>query len=157
MAFNETEFFESPGDKWSVAENIQHLILSIKTTTLAFSLPKFLVRWIGGSPTKDSTSYDELLARYEKKISEGARASSRYIPKPPEISQGKTKLLQQWNTVTSKFIHSLKNKRVETDLDRYQVKHPLLGHITLRELCYFTIFHTKHHLETVNKRSKNPL
>jgi len=61
-------------------------------------------------------------------------------------------MLQRWNAVTSKFTKALNNKRSEADLDRYQTRHPLLGTITLRELCYFTIFHTKHHLETINKR-----
>ena len=151
-AFNETAFFERPEDKWSVAENMQHLILSINTTRLAYSLPRFLVRWVGGTPKRNSSSYDELLARYNKKISEGAKASSRYVPKPIEVKYGKEKLLQRWNNTTSKFTNALRDKRTEADLDRYQAKHPLLGSITLRELAYFTIFHTKHHLETINKR-----
>ena len=152
--FSEPAFFERPGDKWSVAENMQHLILSINTTSLAYSLPKFLVRWVGGTPKRDSSSYEALLARYDKKIADGAKASSRYIPKPIEIKYGKDKMLQRWNVVTSKFTNALSNKRTEADLDHYQAKHPLLGPITLRELCYFTIFHTKHHLETINKRLK---
>lgn len=150
-AFNEHAFFERPEEKWSVAENMQHLILSINTTALAYSLPKFLVRIIGGTPKRNSSSYDELMTRYNKKIADGAKASSRYVPKPIELKYGKEKLLQQWNEVTSKFSNALRDKRTETDLDRYQAKHPLLGPITLRELAYFTIFHTKHHLETINK------
>jgi len=153
-AFTETAFFERPGDKWSVAENMQHLILSINTTALAYSLPKFMVRLVGGTPKRNSSTYDELLARYNKKIAEGAKASSRYVPKPIEVKYGKDKMLQRWNAVTSKFTRALDNKRTEADLDRYQAKHPLLGPITLRELCYFTIFHTIHHLETIDKRLK---
>jgi len=151
-SFTEDAFFEKPGDKWSVAENMQHLILSINTTTLAYSLPKFMVRLVGGTPKRNSGTYEELLARYEKKIADGAKASSRYVPKPIEVKYGKEKMLQRWNEATSKFTRALDNKRAEADLDQYQAKHPLLGPITLRELCYFTIFHTKHHLETINKR-----
>ncbi len=149
-AVNETVFFERPGRKWSVAENMQHLILSINTTTLAYALPKFLVKWIGGKPNRDSRTYDELLARYNKKIEEGGTASSRYVPKPIEIKYGKERMLANWKKATAKFILALQNKRTENDLDSYLVKHPLLGRITLRELCYFTIFHTVHHLETIN-------
>ena len=152
--FNETAFFERPEGKWSVAENMQHLVLSINTTALAYSLPKFLVRWVGGTPKRKSSSYDELLTRYNKKIADGAKASSRYVPKPIEVKYGKDKMLERWGAVTSKFTKALDNKRTETDLDHYQAKHPLLGSITLRELCYFTIFHTRHHLETINKRLK---
>lgn len=145
-------FFERPGGKWSVAENMQHLILSINTTTLAYSLPKFLVKLIGGKPNRASRTYDELLARYNKKIEEGGTASSRYVPKPIEIKYGKEKLLSNWGNTTTKFLKALTKNRTEENLDNYLVKHPLLGRITLRELCYFTIFHTKHHLESINKR-----
>jgi DinB superfamily len=145
-------FFEKPGNKWSVAENMQHLILSVNTTTLAYSLPRFLVKWIGGRPNRASRTYDELLARYNKKIEEGGTASSRYVPKSIEIKYSREKILHNWKKTTSKFITSLTNNRTEKDLDAYLVKHPLLGRITLRELCYFTIFHTSHHLESIHKR-----
>jgi len=151
-AFDDAAFFERPGGKWSVAENMQHLVLSVNTTTLAYSLPKFMVKWVGGKPTRESMSYDELLAKYEKKIADGAIASARYVPKPIEVKYGKEKLLQRWNKVTTSFIKAISDKRTENDLDHYQARHPLLGPITLRELGYFTIFHTKHHLETIHKR-----
>lgn len=153
-AFNKNAFFERPEGKWSVAENMQHLILSLNTTTLAYALPKFLVKLIGGIANRDSRSYDELLDRYNKKIAEGATASSRYVPKPIEIKYGKDILLERWKAATAKFIRALRDNRTEQDLDHYIVKHPLLGPITLRELCYFTIFHTKHHLQSLNKRMK---
>ena len=148
----EIAFFERPEAKWSVAENMQHLILSTNTTTLAYKLPRFLVRWVGGKPNRPSRSYDELLARYMKKLEDGAKASARYVPKPVAIKYGKEKLLSNWNKATQKFITALENNRREEDLDNYLAKHPLLGPITLRELCYFTIFHTRHHLDSINKR-----
>ena len=149
---NEPFFFEKSGAKWSIAENIQHLVLSINTTTLAYQLPRFLVRWIGGRPNHNSRSFDEVLAMYNKKLEDGAKASARYVPKPITIRYGKEKLLDNWNKVTAKFIFALNNNRTEKDLDNYLVKHPLLGRITLRELCYFTIFHTSHHLEGIHTR-----
>ena len=149
---NETFFFERSGANWSIAENIQHLILSINTTTLAYQLPKFLVRWIGGKPNRNSYTFDKLLARYNKKLEDGAKASARYVPKPIHIKYGKKKLLDNWNKVATKLINTLNNFRPEEDLDDFLVKHPLLGRITLRELCYFTIFHTSHHLESIQTR-----
>jgi hypothetical protein len=150
-AITENDFFNRPENKWSVAENLQHLIISTNTTTLAYQLPKFLVRWIGGTPNRSSRSYDELKTKYYKKLSEGGKASARFIPKPIQIKYGKQKLLDNWDKATSKFITSLTGKRTEDDLDNYLVKHPLLGRITLRELGYFTIFHTEHHLQSIKK------
>ena len=150
-SIEETGLFKRPEKKWSVAENIQHLIISTNTTTLAYSLPKFLVKWIGGTPNRSSRSFDELKEKYYKKLSDGGKASARFIPKPIEIKYGKQKLLNNWNTATVKYISSLTAKRTDDDLDNYLVKHPLLGRITLRELCYFTIFHTQHHLNSIQK------
>ena len=146
-------FFARPAGKWSVAENMQHLIISTNTTTLAYSLPKFVVKWVGGTPNRKSRTFDELKEKYYKKLSEGGRASARFVPKPIEIKYGKQKLLNNWNKATVKYIHALTGKRTEADLDNYLARHPLLGRITLRELCYFTIFHTQHHLNSIQKVS----
>src|SRR5258705_12522385 len=79
---DETRLFKRPENKWSAAENIQHLIISTNTTTLAYGLPKFLVRWIGGKPNRASRTYAEVKDKYYKKLSEGGRASGRFDPKP---------------------------------------------------------------------------
>lgn len=150
-AINDTGFFARPTDKWSVAENIQHLVISTNTTTLAYKLPGFLVKWIGGTPNRSSRTFDEVKAKYYKKLSEGGRASARFVPKPIEIKYGKEKLLSNWNKATAKYLSALTNKKTEDDLDNYLARHPLLGRITLRELCYFTIFHTQHHLDSIQK------
>ena len=150
-AINDTGLFSRSDNKWSVAENIQHLIISTNTTALAYYLPKFLVKWIGGTPNRKSGSFDELKEKYYKKLSEGGRASGRFVPKPIEIKYGKQKLMSNWNKATLKYISALTNKRTDNDLDNYLARHPLLGRITLRELCYFTIFHTEHHLSSIQK------
>ena len=148
---DETRLFKRPENKWSAAENMQHLIISTNTTSLAFWLPKLLVRWIGGTPNRTSRTFDELKDKYYKKLNEGGKASGRFVPKSIEIKYGKQKLIDNWNKATARFLHALNKKRSEKDLDSYLVKHPLLGRITLRELCYFTIFHTQHHLLSIHK------
>jgi len=148
---NDNMLFKRPGSKWSAAEHMQHLIISTNTTTLAYSLPKFLVRWVGGTPNRASRTYDELKEKYYKKLAEGGKASGRFVPKPIEINYGKQKLLHNWHKATAKFINALNSSRTERDLDDYLARHPLLGRITLRELCYFTIFHTQHHLHSIQK------
>ncbi len=148
-SMDETLLFKRPEGKWSGAENIQHLIVSTNTTALAYRLPKFLVKWIGGTPNRSSRTYEEVKDKYYKKLSEGGRASGRFVPKPIEIKYGKQRLLSNWEQATERFINSLDKNRTEKDLDAYLVKHPLLGRITLRELCYFTIFHTEHHLQSI--------
>lgn len=148
---NEKIFFAKPGEKWSVAENIQHLVISTKTTTLAYTLPIFLVKWMGGTANRPSKTYEELVAKYKQKLAEGGRASGRFVPKPLDAGVSKTKLLAKWNKATAQFITALQKNRTETALDKYLVRHPLLGRITLRELCYFTIYHTQHHQHIIEQ------
>jgi hypothetical protein len=152
----ETTVFKRPENKWSVAENMQHLIISTNTTSLAYWLPTFAVRLIGGTPNRASRTFDEVKDKYYKKLSEGGKASGRFVPRPIEIKYGKQKLMDNWNKATEKFIAALTKNRTEKDLDSYLVRHPLLGYITLRELCYFTIFHTEHHLQAIQKISTIP-
>jgi DinB superfamily len=152
-SMDETLFFKRPDGKWSAAENIQHLIISTNMTTLAYRLPKFIVKLIGGKPNRVSRSYQELKDKYYKKLADGGKASARFVPKPIEIKYGKQKLLDNWQNATTTFMLALSRNRTEKDLDNYLAKHPLLGRITLRELCYFTIFHTEHHLQAIHKIS----
>jgi hypothetical protein len=39
----------------------------------------------------------------------------------------------------------------EKNLDAYLLPHPLLGKITVREMLFFTTFHTDHHLNIMQK------
>lgn len=148
-SIEENIFFDKPTPKWSIAENVQHLIVSTNTTTLAFLLPRFLVRLVGGKPNRSSKTYEELVNKYKNKLAEGGAASGHFIPKPIKINFGKEKLIANWSKATAKHLAALQKNRTEDDLDNYLVKHPLLGRITLRELCYFTIYHTEHHLNII--------
>ena len=51
-----------------------------------------------------------------------------------------------------KLINALQTKWDDKQLDKYLAPHPLLGKITLRELSYFTIYHTEHHLLIIKER-----
>jgi len=153
-SITEPVLFKKPDDKWSAAENIQHLIISTKMTALAYRLPKFVVKLIGGTPNRPSRTYEELKDKYYKKLADGGRASGLFVPKPIEIKYSKKKLIDNWQNVAAAFIQAVTKNRTEQDLDNYLAKHPLLGRITLRELCYFTIFHTEHHLQAIHKISE---
>jgi len=145
------QFFYQPADKWSPAQQVKHLIIAADNTKLAFALPKFIVRWYAGKPNRASRSYDELVAKYNLKLQQGGKASGRFIPKPISASYGKQKMLDQFKRSMDKLIHAISSKWQEPQLDQYIAPHPLLGKITLRELGYFTIHHTYHHLESIQK------
>lgn len=147
-------FFYQPEGKWSPAQQVKHLIIAADNSKLAFALPKFVIRWYVGKPNRPSRSYDDLVARYNLKLEQGGKASGRFIPKPISASYSKEKMLGQFKRSMDKLAHTIKSKWKEPQLDQYIAPHPLLGKITLRELGYFTIHHTYHHLESIKKMKK---
>ena len=148
-------FFYQPAGKWSMAQNITHLIIATKSTIPAFNFPRFLLRWYAGKPNRPSKTYEELVAKYKLKLEQGGRASGRFIPKQNTQDEKKEMILQTLSTSIHQLVNIIQKKWKDEELDHYIAPHPLLGKITLRELCYFTIYHTNHHLLICKERHKN--
>jgi len=141
----DSTLFRKPDLKWSAANNIEHLILSVKPLTLAFRLPKFFLLYFG-KPNRPIRTYDELVKKYLEKLRAGGRATSAFTP--TSHHQEKDLLLCNFNRMNNRFIKSL-TKWKEEDLDRYLLPHPLFGKLYVREMLYFTIYHTQHHLKAI--------
>lgn len=150
-SLSDEEFFYQPEGKWSPAQQVKHLIISANRTRLAFALPKFIVRWYTGKPNRPSRTYDELVTKYKMKLAQGGKASGPFIPKPIPSSYGKIKMLGQFRQSMEKLSKAIISTRKEEQMEKYLAPHPLLGKITFRELGYFTIHHTYHHLESIQK------
>jgi hypothetical protein len=152
MAISDDQFFRQPAEKWSVAQNITHLITSANMTRLAYRLPKFMIRLYTGKPNRPSRSFDELVAKYQFKLEQGGRASGRFVAKAIDKNAGKETIVSNFSTAMEKLVGALENNWKDPQLDQYLAPHPLLGKITLRELGYFTIYHTAHHLAIIKER-----
>ncbi|MCW5908100.1 MAG: DinB family protein [Chitinophagales bacterium] len=146
---SEEVFNRSHQNKWSPAENFQHLVTATKMTSLAFTLPKFLHVFLYGKPRRTSHVYSKVVERYQQKLNEGATASGVYVPKKTDYK--KNELKARLESEGSKLITALNGKWTDEQLDNYQISHPILELLTIRELAYFTIYHNNHHLETVQK------
>jgi len=149
-------FFFQPAEKWSIAQNVEHLVISANTTRLAFSLPKFIVKLYAGKPNRASRTYDELVNKYKLKLQQGGKASGRFIPEKIRESPEKKTMLETFKKAMNRLKDSIERKWEDSQLDQYIAPHPLLGKITLRELCYFTIHHTYHHLALIKERCMQP-
>lgn len=148
MQLDEQKAFEKPGDKWSAAEQLQHLNLSVRPLKLAFTLPGFALRWLFGKANRESRTYDEIRSAYKARLADGAKSSKPYIPKPIKTGRNKIQLVENFNKTHRQFILKF-NTWSETQLDTYILPHPLLGKITLREMICFTIIHIHHHNESI--------
>ena len=145
-------FFLQPADKWSIAQNIIHLNKAARITTLAYRLPKFIVRLYTGKPNRPSRSYDELVAKYKLKLEQGGKASGPFIPKAPPRGQTQEMILDSFKMLMQRLANAIERNWTDEKLDNYLAPHPLLGKLTLRELIYFTIYHTEHPLDIIRNR-----
>lgn len=144
-------FARSVPEKWSPAENLQHLVLSVRPLVLAFSLPAFLIRIFFGKPNRHGKSYHEVVERYKAKLDAGGKASAPFIPQKISPDASQKEIIDAFVTIYGKFQKKISGIP-ESKLDQYLLPHPILGKLTLREMIYFTIYHVAHHHALVRGR-----
>lgn len=147
-------FFAPQGAAWSPAEHIRHLRKSAAPLVMALGLPRWLVRFRFGVPTRASRSYDEVRDVYLQKLAAGATAG-RFTPSPEaqpgNLTARRQEILSDWARATTGLQNAIA-KWPEDALDRHQLPHPLLGPLTVREMLAFTVYHTSHHLNRIAER-----
>ncbi len=141
-------FFTRQGEVWSASDNLDHLIKAHKPITKALKLPKITLQAMFGKPEKSSMAYEALCQIYRNEIAKGAQASGRFLPNqenPIERVEEKEKeLLDQWSKTSTELVF-VAEKWNEGELEQYQLPHPILGKLTIREMPYFTIYHNLRH------------
>lgn len=61
-------------EKWSAAQQLDHLIRSIRPVVLGLSLPSFLLRLIFGRAKHTSRDYDTLVKIYQDSLAKGGKS-----------------------------------------------------------------------------------
>jgi DinB superfamily len=146
---NSGAFNQRPSqDVWSAAENLQHLIVALESSLPAYYLPLFAMRLIFGKANRPSKTYDGLVEKYQAKLSLGIKAAGKYVPEQKIYTPAT--LLHKWITLDKRY-RKLLSRASEERLETCIVPHPLLGKITVRELCFFTIYHTEHHHQIIKR------
>lgn len=144
-------FTVSPEGKWSAGQQLDHLIKSTKPVNSALALPRMLLRF-WGAPKRPTMTYDEIVTEYQQVLSAGGHATKMYMPAIIEGYQREA-LLKQFIQQKDRLLQLLRQWH-EDDLDKYLLPHPLMGKITIREVMYFTIYHTQHHLQSLKQRDQ---
>ena len=131
-------------DKWSVGQHVEHLIKSTQPLNRALRLPKFTLKGMFGKKNeRPERSFAAMVERYQEKLAAGGAATDRFLPKDVS-NEEKAPLID----TLQKELEKLKKiilKWKEEDMSVYLLPHPLLGKITIREMLFFTIYHTLHH------------
>ena len=146
----DTHFWETkPEGKWSAGQHIIHLVQSEKPLLRAMKLPNILLKWRFGTSNRPSRSFDEVINRYNEKLSKVTGVVGPFSRNMPastsdEASKWRSQL-SDINNSLNKVTSSLKDK----DLDTILLPHPLMGKMTLREILMWNAYHTQHHREVL--------
>ena len=146
---SDQDLMYAPPQKWTAAQQHDHLCRSTKPLILATTLPHFLLKIIFGKSTRPSRTNNELVQKYLMKLQEGYKATGSYIP--PVVYTDQRHFFTRKLTRNISSICKNLEKFSEEDLDKYILPHPLLGKLTLREMMYFTIYHAQHHQNIVKE------
>lgn len=137
---------EGPPGKWTVGQQIRHLLQSLSQLNKALGIPKVFLGWRFGIANRPVRSYDEVVARYKARLTANpgvVAPAARGMPVPTQDERpDMVKRLRR----EEKRLSRTALKWSDRDLDRYILPHPLMGKMPIRELIMWTAFHTEHHL-----------
>lgn len=148
-------FFTPQGTAWSPAQHVRHLELSSRPLALALKLPRLILRLRFGLASAPSRDFATMREVYLGALSRGATAgrfTPRPEPLPSDLAGRRSELLTGWAGATVELTGALAGWP-DADLDRYQLPHPVMGLLTVREMLHFTVYHTSHHLRRVAERA----
>ncbi len=141
-------FFNNYNNKWSIGENLMHLAKSAKGVNKALAMPKEQLV-VFGKPTQPSGTYQDVVDRYQSVLANGATATGGFVA---QYTEGDTleDTLSRFDAQHHTLVNAL-DSFSEEDLDAYQLPHPVLGNMTLREMFYFMNYHIGHHQKAIDK------
>jgi DinB superfamily len=155
LPLSDTAFFAAQGRFWSPAEHVRHLTKSATPLVMALGLPRWLLRLRFGPPGAPSRSFSAMTALYLERLSAGATAG-RFTPTPEAVPADllarRQEIIAGWTRATVGLQNAIA-RWPEASLDSYQLPHPVLGMLTVREMLFFTVYHTSHHLRRIAERS----
>lgn len=148
-AFGDDVFFQKIGQSWSPSETVRHLTKSIRAVTKGLTMPKLMLRLMFGKPRRESVTPEALTTRYRGLLEAGGKAG-RFAPSSQTDSDRST-ILNRLSIANDELKKAIA-RWSDADLDRYQMPHPLLGKLTIREMLFFTVYHQHHHMAVTSRR-----
>ncbi len=153
LSLTPEQCFAHPPGVWSAAENVLHLQQLSRVFILAFSVPRFTLGMLFGKPKHQTRDYATIASSYQAAIAGGFEAPAYSIPTKPQgpfNQQRQQALVEQWQKINQRMLECLFYWD-DAVLDQYQIPHPALGKLTVREMLFFMHYHTQMHLNQITK------
>lgn len=137
--------------KWTIAQELSHIYLADYGTSRLLSEAG---RATWRPEARESRSFEAIKAGYLEQLARFPGANNPNTnPKPELESLSPAQWMESWQSMTTQLLAHVE-AIPETDLDAYTVwKHPLLGPFTVREMIYFTDYHTQHHADILSRKA----
>ena len=141
---------------WTAAEQLAHLNSAVSAVAKGFAVPRVILRIRYGRSRTSGRSYTALRDDYRARLAAGGRASGPFVPNRDDVSAAQSEarrqeLLARWRRINGRLQKAVESWD-EKDLDTIRLPHPLLGKITAREMIYFTVYHSEHHVAATKRR-----
>ncbi|WP_375447251.1 DinB family protein [uncultured Fibrella sp.] len=141
---SEEEFADRPNNRWSVGDTAQHLFLSSRPIVRLLAGPRDVFGQWGFAEGLPRT-YEAVDELYRQVLGKGVKAPVNLSPRPDDVPEDKATMLARLNDTYLALAEQVANWS-ENELDRYQIPHPALGLISVRDMLYFVTIHTQHHI-----------
>lgn len=139
----------SINSKWSVCQNVQHIIIGLTRVSNYLALPKASIESNFGLSERASADYETCIKMFINTLGNGIKTTDAFMPEI-NLEASIEELVSQGRDSLAMFISNLENWS-EEELEMYNCPHPVFGKITVREILYFTIYHVQHHNEIIKK------
>ncbi len=138
------EFLFKPEQKWTAGQQLEHIVLCVKTIEKVFTMASSDIEKNFGKINRPTYSYEEILTSYLEKQKQGAKAPEKYVPMSITDIDQKEILLKTLSKSVNSLCEKIDNYS-EEDMDTFCIPHPSLGNLTMREMLYNVIYHVEHH------------
>ena len=143
---------KGPKGKWTVGQQILHLVNSLQLLNNALSYPRFFLKYKFGTCNRETRDYNFIIKKYQQKLIENkdrARIFNQNLKKP--IHKDRDRLITRLQIQSKKLQYKLQ-KISNVNLDTLVIPHPLMGKMTIREIIMWTAYHTEHHTQILIKQ-----
>lgn len=155
-SFGAEAFFRPRGEGWSAADTVRHLIKSTFPVVKALGMPRIVLRVLFGRPKREPWSYEQYRERYLAALAAGGKAG-RFSPSrrsESDLEAWRSSILSRYATV-NRNLRSAIARWPDPRLDAYQLPHPLLGNLSVREMLFSTLYHQRHHIDVIRRKAAN--
>lgn len=137
--------------KWTAGQHADHIIKSTQPLNKALRMPKLALKTMFGKKNeRPEKNYQGVVEKYQEKLAEGGVASGDFLPKEIPASK-KEAIINQLQEEVDRLVKVM-DKWDEEKLSTYLLPHPLIGKMTIREMMFFTVYHTHHHYMILKER-----